>query len=211
MEQQISLATKDSIRALFDIDMTVELGRPEEQFGDFSTNVAMQLAGKLSKPPLEIAETLVKKLQSDLKNVAEVTAIKPGFINFTLNDAALFQALKAQSPKSLSGEVIVVEYSDPNPFKVLHAGHLYTSVVGDSIANLLEWDGATVHRVNYGGDVGMHVAKTLWSMEKELQGSLPDKYASRSIDERTEWMAERYVDGSQQFETNPEAKAEISI
>jgi arginyl-tRNA synthetase len=211
MEQQISLATKDSIQALFNIDMAVELGRPEEQFGDFSTNVAMQLAGKLGKPPLDIAETLTKKLQSDLKDVAEVSAIKPGFINFTLNDAALFQALKAQSPKSLLEQVIVVEYSDPNPFKVLHAGHLYTSVVGDSIANLLEWDGAIVHRVNYGGDVGMHVAKTLWSMDKELQGSLPDKYASQSIDERTEWMAERYVDGSQQFETNPAAKAEISI
>jgi arginyl-tRNA synthetase len=211
MEQQISQATKSSIQSLFNIDMSVELGRPEEQFGDFSTNVAMQLAGRLGKPPIDIAEAIAQQLNSDLKDLARVSAIKPGFINFTLNDSALFRALETQPSRSLSGEVIVVEYSDPNPFKVLHAGHLYTSIVGDAIANLLEWSGATVHRVNYGGDVGMHVAKTLWSMEKELQGSLPEKYADLSIDERTEWMAERYVDGSQQFETNLEAKAEISI
>jgi len=210
MEQQISLAAKSSIEALFNIDIYVELSRPEEQFGDFSTNVAMKLAGRLGKSPIDIAEALALKLNSDLNDLARVSAIKPGFINFTLNDTALFQALETQPPRSLTGEVIVVEYSDPNPFKVLHAGHLYTSIVGDAIANLLEWSGATVHRVNYGGDVGMHVAKTLWSMKKELQDGLPEKYASLSIDERTEWMAERYVDGSQQYETNPEAKVEIS-
>ncbi len=209
MEEQISQATVRCIKTLFDIDISVELSRPEEQFGDFSTNVAMQLAGKLNKPPLEIAESLAGELKNGLKDLADVSAIKPGFINFTLTDAALFESLNQQSPKSLSGKVIVVEYSDPNPFKVLHAGHLYTSIVGDAISNLLEWDGASVHRVNYGGDVGMHVAKTLWSMQKELGDGLPDKYANLSIDERTEWMAERYVDGSQQFETNPDAKAEI--
>jgi arginyl-tRNA synthetase len=211
MEQQISLATKRLIKKLFDIDMEVELRRPEEQFGDFSTNIAMQLAGKLGKPPLEIAETLAKDLKNDLKDTADAATIKPGFINFTLTDKALLQSLKTQAPKTLEGKVIVVEYSDPNPFKVLHAGHLYTSIVGDAIANLLEWAGANVHRVNYGGDVGMHVAKTLWSMEKELNGELPNKYADLSIDERTEWMAEHYVDGSRQFETNPEVKAEISV
>jgi len=210
MEQQISLAIKSSIKDIFDIDIDVELGRPEEQFGDFSTNVAMQLAGRVGKPPLEIAESLTQRLRADLVDLSEVSAIKPGFINFTLSDSALFLALKIQPSKSLSGEVIVTEYSDPNPFKVLHAGHLYTSIVGDAIANLLEWSGASVHRVNYGGDVGMHVAKTLWSMEKELKGALPDKYAGLSINERAEWMAERYVDGSQQFETSPEAKVDIS-
>ena len=210
MEEQISLAIKSSIKAVFDIEMPVQLEIPEEQFGDFSTNVAMQLAGKLGKAPFEIANTLVQKLQAELTDVAKVSAIKPGFINFSLSDSALFLALDKQPPKPLLGEVIVVEYSDPNPFKVLHAGHLYTSIVGDAIANLLEWSGANVHRVNYGGDVGMHVAKTLWSMETELNGSLPDKYASLSIDERAEWMAERYVDGSQQFESSPEAKVEIS-
>jgi arginyl-tRNA synthetase len=210
MEQQISQAIKSSIKSIFDIDITTELGRPEEQFGDFSTNIAMQLASKVGKPPLDIAEVLVQKLQIDLKDIAEVIAIKPGFINFTLSDSALFSGLKVQAPKPLAGKVVVAEYSDPNPFKVLHAGHLYTSIVGDAIANLLQWSGASVHRVNYGGDVGMHVAKTLWSMEQELGGSLPDKYSDLSIDERAEWMAERYVDGSQQFETSQEAKTEIT-
>jgi len=211
MEQQISQATKRCIEALFGLDILVELGRPEEQFGDFSTNIAMQLAGKLGKPPLEIAESLAKELLNDLKDFASVSVVKPGFINFTLDDAKLFESIKTEPTKPFEGKVIVVEYSDPNPFKVLHAGHLYTSVVGDAIANLLETAGANVHRVNYGGDVGMHVAKTLWSMRKELQDEMPTRYADLPIEQRADWMAERYVEGSQQFEVNPEAKAEISV
>lgn len=211
MEQQISLATKRCIKDLFSLDMSVELSRPEEQFGDFSTNIAMQLAGKLGKPPFEIAEALAMALQSGLKDLVSVSAIKPGFINFTLNDHVLFEALKTQPTKYLAGQAIVVEYSDPNPFKVLHAGHLYTSVIGDAIANLLAGAGAIVHRVNFGGDVGMHVAKTLWAMQQELKGDMPDKYADLPIDERAEWMAKCYVDGSQQFDTNPQAKAEMGL
>jgi len=55
--------------------------------------------------------------------------------------------------------MVIVEYSDPNPFKPLHAGHLYTTLVGDTIARLVERAGAKTVRINYGGDVGLHVAK----------------------------------------------------
>ena len=209
MDQLISSAISRSIQDLFAVEMTVELSRPEEQFGDFSTNIAMRLSGKLGKPPFEIAETLVNKLQEEMKDIASVSAIKPGFINFILKDSALLDSLENQPHKTLLGKVIVVEYSDPNPFKVLHAGHLYTSVVGDAIANLLEQNGASVHRVNFGGDVGMHVAKTLCAMQKELNEELPQKYADLQIEKRADWMAKCYVEGSQQFEENSDIKNEI--
>jgi arginyl-tRNA synthetase len=103
----------------------------------------------------------------------------------------------------------VAEYSDPNPFKVLHAGHLYTSVVGDAIANLLEQAGATVHRVNFGGDVGLHVGKTLWAITQKLGGEYPEKLQEVSADGRAEWMAEAYVAGTNAYEDNEAAKAQI--
>jgi arginyl-tRNA synthetase len=81
-----------------------------------------------------------------------------------LNDAALLELARRDPTKPLAGRTIVTEYSDPNPFKVLHVGHLYTSVIGDAISNIIENAGGQVHRVNFGGDVGLHVGKTMWAI-----------------------------------------------
>jgi arginyl-tRNA synthetase len=105
--------------------------------------------------------------------------------------------------------VVVTEYSDPNPFKVLHAGHLYTSVVGDAISNLFEQAGAEVHRVNFGGDVGLHVGKTMWAILRRLGGENPEKLAEIPAGEHAEWMAAAYVEGTNAYEDDETAKAEI--
>src|SRR6266404_372953 len=136
----------------------------EQKFGDITTNAAMVYARDLKLAPREAANKLVAVLGAELTWAKHVEVAGPGFINIWLTDDALgkmaAEALK-DKPNGLAGQTVVAEYSDPNPFKVLHAGHLYTSVVGDAIANLLESGGATVHRVNSGGDVGLHVGKTL--------------------------------------------------
>jgi arginyl-tRNA synthetase len=106
-------------------------------------------------------------------------------------------------------KVVIAEYSDPNPFKVLHAGHLYTSVVGDAIANLFEVAGATVHRVNFGGDVGLHVGKTMWAILGRLKGEHPDALADIPEAERSEWLAAAYIEGTNAYEDDEHAKAEI--
>ncbi len=186
----IKKASKD----LFGIDIEPELARPEEQFGDFSTNVALQLAPQLSRKPHEIADQLVEKLQSPLVTKTEVAS--PGFINFWLSSQALVGLLDKQPEKKLAGQEVVVEYSDPNPFKVLHVGHLYTSVVGDAIAKLFEAAGANVHRVNFGGDVGLHVAKTMWAILKNLGGAYPGKLKKISPAERAGFMADAYIEGT---------------
>src|SRR6185436_2500863 len=121
--------------------------------GDYSTNVAMQLAGKLGKKPLEIAE----KLAAEIPN-AKVAG--PGFINISLSNEQL--AKMAQSATDLSkpnsGKQILAEFGDPNPFKEMHIGHAYSYIVGDAISSLLEASGAKVERLSYHGDVGLHVA-----------------------------------------------------
>jgi len=192
------------------VEATTTLSRPQEQFGDYTTNVALRLAKQLGKNPHEVAETLADKLRETLnEHVSQVTIAGPGFINLHLNDQTLQSALQKKPAKSLQGQSIVAEYSDPNPFKVLHAGHLYTTITGDAIARLLEAAGATVHRINYGGDVGLHVGKAMWAIVHSLGGELPEKLGEIDTGKRPEWLSERYVQGNTAYEQDDKAKAEI--
>jgi arginyl-tRNA synthetase len=98
-----------------------------------------------------------------------------------------------------------------NPFKQSHVGHLYTTIVGDVISRMCEAAGATVHRVNFGGDVGLHVAKTMWGILQFLGGEKPEALSSVPGDSkaRTSWMSERYVEGNKAYESDPSAQEEI--
>ncbi len=206
----IKTAISKSVKDLFNEDITVDLTRPDPQFGDFACNTALQLAKKLNKNPREIAENLKQKL-SENEIISKIDIAGPGFINITVSDRALWKQANSEPKKYLGGQTIVAEYSDPNPFKVLHAGHLYTSIVGDAIANLLENAGAKVHRVNFGGDVGLHAAKSMWAILNELGGENYEKLDEIEIEKRPEWLAARYVSGNQAFETNEDAKYEITL
>jgi arginyl-tRNA synthetase len=210
MKQQFTSLIEAACKELFVNDITAELTRPEEQFGDYTTNVALQLAKQLEKNPREIAEALAAKLRESLQEqVSEVSVAGPGFINFTLNNKTLIAALESKPTQILAGKVIVAEYSDPNPFKILHAGHVYTTVVGDAIANLMEAAGGEVHRVNYGGDVGLHVGKTMWAILKRLGGEFPEKLQAILGPERSAWMAAAYVEGNTAYDDDEQAKTEI--
>lgn len=206
MESQITRIVSE----LFNIETNVVLTRPDAQFGDYATNVALQLAKPLSKNPREVAEQLAEKLR-ETGEFTEVTVAGPGFINLRLADSVLVAKALRPIEQSYAGKIVVAEYSDPNPFKVLHAGHLYTSIAGDAMANLLQAAGATVHRVNFGGDVGLHVGKTIWAMIQELGGEYPEKLADIAVDQRSEWMASTYVKGTNAYEDDEQAKAEIIV
>lgn len=206
MEQKVH----DIVKRLFDSDIEIKLTRPEAQFGDYATNVALQLAKKVGQNPREIAEQIAGKLKNDA-SISEVSIAGPGFINLRMSDESLLKNVNKQPAKILEGQSIVAEYSDPNPFKVLHAGHLYTTIVGDTIARLLENAGATVHRVNFGGDVGMHVAKNMWAIIRHLGGEFPEKLSELDEDLhiRSAWLSARYVEGNEAYETNDGDKAGI--
>jgi arginyl-tRNA synthetase len=203
IKQTIAQVCKD----LFSLDVQPELTRTDEQFGDYATNVALQLAGKLGKTPREVAEAITEKLKTQFPKV-EVAG--PGFINISLNDVDLWKLAGQDPTESLKGQVVVAEYSDPNPFKILHAGHLYTCVVGDAIANLLETAGGKVHRVNFGGDVGLHVAKTMWAILKKLGGENPDALDKIAEVQRSDWLSSAYIEGTNAYETDEAAKQVIT-
>jgi arginyl-tRNA synthetase len=206
-------------------DIKVELTRPDEQFGDYATNVALQLAGRLGRNPREVAEELATKLREELgDHVSEVTIAGPGFVNIRLSDGALAelaQTALTTKPQTYRDRVVLVEYSDPNPFKPLHAGHLYTTLVGDSIARLVEMAGAKTTRLNYGGDVGLHVAKSMWAMLRNESHAIDidaqaedalEGIKTRSREElhtRAMYLGHVYAQGHEAYETDEKAKQQI--
>lgn len=214
MKTELEARIAAIVKKLFNEEITVELTRPDEKFGDYATNVALQLAKKLGGRPDEIAGEIASKFGAENTGMWQQLGFNlpieiqgepagPGFINFTLSDNTLLKAVETEPAKSLAGQTIVAEYSDPNPFKVLHAGHLYTSVVGDSIANLLEQAGAQVHRVNFGGDVGLHVAKTMWGMLHKLGGANEAALSKIASSERADWLAQAYIAGNDAYDKEP--------
>ena len=211
MEEKIT----QQIKLLFDIEVPVQLTRPEPEFGDYATNIALQLAGRLGKNPREVADAIANRLR-EIGEYSDVSVAGPGFINFRVSDEVLKSALATMSAEdygrshAFDGKVVVTEYSDPNPFKVLHAGHFYTSVVGSAISNLIEKAGGEVHRVNFGGDVGLHVAKTMWAIIREFGGEYPEKLRDIPEAERSEWMAKNYVEGTRAYEDDEAAKVAIT-
>lgn len=207
MKSELEQLIATAVQELFSVEVDVELTRPDEQFGDFATNVALQLSKQLGQNPREIADSLKQKLAAD-DQFTSVKVAGPGFLNLTVADSVLVAAAHQEASKPLAGKIILVEYSDPNPFKPLHAGHLYTTLVGDTLARLVEHAGANVTRINYGGDVGMHVAKSMWAITKEI-GETPEKLNDIPVAERPAWLGARYVAGNNAYEDDENAKAEI--
>ena len=206
---ELSTTIAEIIKEKFALDVVPELSRPEPQFGDVATNIALKVAGMAGKKPRDVAEVLADELR-EVDGIIEASVAGPGFINLRFDDAALLKNWSLALPQVYRHQSVVVEYSDPNPFKVLHAGHLYTSIMGDAIANLVEAAGANVHRVNFGGDVGLHVGKTMWAIIRELGGEHPDKLAEVDQDGRADWLAARYVEGTTAYEDDERAKGEIT-
>src|SRR5688572_7696271 len=118
MKSQIEAAIAAIVQELYSIELSTSLTRPEEAFGDYATNVSMQLAGRLSRPPKEIAAELAAALNERLEPlITEATIAGPGFINISLKDSALIKNLDAEGATIWKDKLVLVEYSDPNPFK----------------------------------------------------------------------------------------------
>lgn len=197
---EIKLKLEKAIKKLFGVEVEPEIAvAPDETGADYATNVAMKLAKIAHKAPMIIAEELKAELGEEDFQV-EIAA--PGFMNFTLKDEYFAERALGViiSPDEYSGKTVVAEFSDPNPFKVLHVGHLYTSIVGDAISRILEFAGAKVVRANFGGDVGLHVGKTMYAL-------LGKNYSSDDI--KIEDIAECYVEGTRAYEEDEQAKVEI--
>ncbi len=197
-----------------------ELGAPEVAFvvehpadlmhGDYATNAALAAAKALQSSPRQIAEALVAKLQGTMTDVAAITIAGPGFINFALSRTYFTETttkiVEAGNDwgknELLKGKRVVVEYTDPNPFKEFHIGHVFTNVVGESIARLFMMTGAEVKRVCYQGDVGLHVAHAIWGMQ-QLGMTASAELTAKDL-------GRAYAHGATAYKENETAKAAIT-
>lgn len=193
----------------------------EEKFGDYSTNVAMILMkemGATAKNPLDLAKKISEKINELIKTkkniyLEKAEAVAPGFVNIFLTKKFFTESIVEVLEKGsdfgkntkLWNKKIIIEYTDPNPFKQFHIGHLMSNAIGESLSRILAFENGKITRACYQGDVGMHVAKAMWGILK-LKSELPE---SGSVAEKTEFLGKAYVSGANAFEDDENAKKEI--
>lgn len=204
---------------------------PEDTGADYASNIAMKLFGLIKsgqtslntndipdmdadsiKSPRDLALLFAKIIVEDAGFPFSTEVAGPGFINFISRDEYWKNKLVSYtrefqqniSQDVYSNQQVICEFSDPNPFKVLHVGHLYTSIVGESISRLVEFAGGKVVRANFGGDVGLHVAKTIYALMKK-------GFTTRDLAEPQDIgkISLCYVDGTHDYEDNENAKEKI--
>ncbi len=136
----------------------------DPKFGDYQANLAMPLAKQVGKPPRDLAQEIVEKLQNE-QNLAELCeppeVAGPGFINFRIKDEVILAALQNAIHDERLGvanveepKTIVIDYSSPNVAKPLHVGHLRSTVIGGALDRTLRFLGHNVISDNHLGDWG---------------------------------------------------------
>ncbi len=141
----------------------VQLDRPKDiRFGDLSTNAPLIYAKQIKQAPLELAQQLKERLALDPAILAEAKVAPPGFLNFTLTDEYLQEhtgqilARGGDYGRSELGkdQRALVEFVSANPTGPLTVGHGRGAILGDTISNILEWNGYQVEREYYYNDAG---------------------------------------------------------
>ncbi|MEY2640701.1 MAG: hypothetical protein RL150_94 [Candidatus Parcubacteria bacterium] len=185
--------------------------------GDYATNVAMVLGKSLGQNPRELAEKIAAALRAAASDdIASVEVAGPGFINVHLSNLFFERAVQNIINQGsnygqlarLHGERTMIEYTDPNPFKQMHIGHLMANTVGEALCRIAEWNGAEVKRMVYQGDIGMHVAKAVWGMVQTRAGFPHDE---DSLDVKVRFLGNAYAFGAREYEQDENAKKEIEV
>ncbi|HOJ73169.1 MAG TPA: arginine--tRNA ligase [Phycisphaerae bacterium] len=160
------------------------------RFGDYQSNIAMSLAKRLGAKPRDLAQKIIDHLPADAQRVCEPFEIAgPGFINIRLAPAWMAEQLNlvpAASPGTLdrlgiekvaAPKRVVVDYSGPNIAKQMHVGHLRSSIIGDTIARVLDFEGHQVIRQNHIGDWGTQFGMLCAYLKEKMPAALdqPDQ------------------------------------
>ncbi|HRT67590.1 MAG TPA: arginine--tRNA ligase, partial [Bacteroidota bacterium] len=153
------------------------------QFGDISTNIAMQLAGELKRSPRQIAQQIIENFDYNPDYIEQINIAGAGFINFKLNKNYyhfIFQKISEQGENygftNLgNSRKAQIEYVSANPTGLLHLGHGRNAVIGDTIANIYEWLGFKVDREYYFNNAGnqmRNLARSIYARYRQLLGEV---------------------------------------
>jgi arginyl-tRNA synthetase len=209
IKRVISSKVKEVLESLYpehkDTFFEVEIPK-NEAFGDYSTNVALVLKGKVGKPPREIAQSFSEMLNQE-ENFSKVEVAGPGFINFWIAEDFYRKNLKDLLEKGDDffkldlgrGQKVLVEFVSANPTGPLHIGHGRGAAYGDSIARILSQTGFSVVREYYINDQGTQMqtlGKSVYLRAKELVGEKiefpEDGYQGAYIYDIAKLALERY-------------------
>lgn len=170
---------------------------PNPDMGDLAI-ACFRLAKEEGKSPAALAHAVVDCVSGS--EIIDAAKTAGPYVNLTLSAGAVAQRVLNSdvTPVPSNGKKIIVEYGCPNVLKAFHIGHMKNIFSGESISRLLEWAGYSVIRVNYQGDVGMHIAKAMWGIfdrKEEFDGMI-----SASLPERTMFLGSAYAHGARAFE-----------
>lgn len=179
-ENEIIIELK-KLAELKDSEIVLEVPK-DKSLGDYAFP-CFALSKILKKSPNAIAQELAARLKHSLssKAVSDVKNAGP-YINFFVNESVLAQGtisnILAEKEKYGRGqkkkEKVMVEYCQVNTHKAFHVGHLRGTLLGSALINMLRFSGFEVISVNYQGDIGAHVAKSLWYLTKHYRGEYPE-------------------------------------
>ena len=170
---------------------------------DYQVNGSMALAKRTGRPPRDLAQDLVDRVElADIAHPPEIAG--PGFINVTLQDAFLARALaeSAADPRlgvtpAATTETVVIDYSAPNVAKEMHVGHLRSTIIGDALVRVLEFLGHRVIRQNHLGDWG-----TPFGMLIEHLLSVGEEEAAQELSVGD--LGRFYQEARAEFDANPD-------
>lgn len=185
---------------------TVPLITPKhEQFGDCAINVQQIQAHKPEISP----ELLAEKLRHH--SFFEKVEVIGSFINLFISRNELLKYLSNEHafPSNETKKHIVVEFAHPNTHKMFHIGHLRNITLGESLCRLLESQGHKITRVNYQGDVGLHIAKCLYILQKKNIDLESDAIKNMTLDDKIAYLGRAYADGNTAYESDEQAKEHI--
>ncbi|MDE2188146.1 MAG: arginine--tRNA ligase [Patescibacteria group bacterium] len=203
----VDLGVKDRHKIAYTIEHPDNLSH-----GDYSTNVALVCAKELKLAPRVLAEKLLVLLEKNKpEQVEKIEIAGPGFVNFSFKrnffTSTVAEILKERekfgSNKIGKGKKIVVEYSSPNIAKPFTVGHLRSTIIGDAVANILDFSGYKVIRDNHLGDWGTQFGKQIVALKK--WGSVDEMEQSKN---KMAYLVDLYVKFHDEVEKDPKLEDE---
>ena len=147
---------------------------PQPEWGDFSSAICLSMAKQRRESPMKIAQEMAERLRSKVPPyIQEINVSPPGYLNFKVDWSGLAQDLIPQilqeeelfgRPASKPNKKIFIEHTSVNPNKAMHIGHLRNSVLGDTVARVLQWLGFSTEVCNYIDDTGLQVVDVVTAL-----------------------------------------------
>ena len=175
---------------------------------DFQANGILPLAKPLRANPRELAARVADALASD-DLIASCEVAGPGFLNLTVTNTAILRQLVARSgdprlgiPAQDAGSVTVIDYSQPNIAKEMHVGHLRSTIIGDALVRVLEFNGGKLIRQNHLGDWGTQFGMLIQHLIEHPDSRRPE--ADETGSEAISRLNALYRAARAEFDSDPE-------